>query len=263
MSGELAAELVGKRNGPLAYLIQSEYIFLLTVALRCDAQSREGWCSTEEIAHSVGGKKPGTPASEPTVKRLRRSLKDKGLIEIVRPGSSSHGVKRATVYRITELEGITLGDTCTSAVQVSSNAVQVSSNARAGITQMTPQRPSQRPSTTSNYHPDSLRSSGASQPQAAASADDDESGIGSHIDKDQARKIAGRLIAELWPPDLDPETLAVALGISVKYLTSGDDDPTESEAILRDALECGCFGANVPHKLWEDIADAKYQRRPL
>ena len=113
------------------------------------------------------------------------------------------------------------------------------------------------------YHPGSLRSPGASQPPlAAVSADVDGSGVGSYIDKNEARKIAGRLIAELWPPDLDPKTLSVAIGISVSYLTSGEDDPAESQVILRDALEYGSWGANVPSKLWEDIADAKYQRRP-
>lgn len=65
--------------------------------------------------------------------------------------------------------------------------------------------------------------------KAAVSANVDES-IDSLIVKEQARKIAGRLIAELWPPDLDPETLAVAIGIAAKYLTSNYYGPTESQA---------------------------------
>jgi hypothetical protein len=122
--------------------------------------------------------------------------------------------------------------------------------------------PGSTPGTTPGELPPNHYMVGGAQP-SSAQPDNDESGFGSQIDREQARKIAGRFIRQLWPPDLDPETLAVAIGICVRYLTSSTekDGPEERQAILYDALAYGSNGANIPHKLWDDIADAKSDRR--
>jgi hypothetical protein len=100
MSGQIHHELIMARAGGLAWLTRSEFIFLTTVAARCDPETRRGWCSTDEIAHAVGGRKPGTPAGARTVERLRKQLVLAGFLVVVRKGTGTHGKSYATVYEI-------------------------------------------------------------------------------------------------------------------------------------------------------------------
>lgn len=256
MSGALVGEIIDALEHGLE-LTSSEYGALIAIAEKCHQNTRQGSVRMARIASAirVKGKAASRKTAERTVSRLiKRSI----ILRVRRGGRSGDGTAHASVYELLPqsqwVAKVSHREPSRGHFEAPQGDICTASTGHLGV----PHDGVDDGTTCDEVPPNFV---GASQPQAPVSANVDESGVGSRLDLAEARKIAGRLIRELWPPDLDSETLGIALGIAVKYLMSGEDDPAESRAILREALANGSFGINVPSKLGDDIAFARDMRR--
>jgi DNA-binding MarR family transcriptional regulator len=96
VSGALVGEVIDALEAGSVALTDPEFRALVAIAEKCHADTRQGSVRTARI-HAVIG------MSESTTERTIRSLKGRGLIRVVKRGSKSHGLFRATLYELLAL----------------------------------------------------------------------------------------------------------------------------------------------------------------
>jgi len=98
-------EILQARHDHLADLTQAETLALLAIANRCKPKSRLASVAFQEIRDAIGfaHRSPTTGCSERTGRRVLKSLRDYGLIEIVQRGHKPRGKPTvAPIYQIAE-----------------------------------------------------------------------------------------------------------------------------------------------------------------
>jgi hypothetical protein len=121
MSGVLVGEIIDACEHGLK-LSPGEFAALVAIAEKCHETARTGSVRMSRIQAAMGHK------SRSTAKRAVRSLKDRGIIGVIRYGYAREGKTHASVYVIYDPSAwVTLSDPCTAA-QHGSNPAQHGSN---------------------------------------------------------------------------------------------------------------------------------------